>query len=213
MTKLIATLALMGCALAGFGQDTIPSVNVSAKGDDVRVVLHDLFTQSKHNYVLDPGVRFALYLSLTNVEFEEALQLVCKNASLKYELQNGIYFVSKAGNAPAPNPAPAKPVEPPKPKGKLPESVLNRMVTTRFDKVDIRNLFDELSRQTGVQIELEKAIPAYKLDAYLIKTSLKFALTTICDAAKLKYTFTDNLTIKLESKKDGDESRVAIREG
>lgn len=208
MTKFIATIMLFGLALAALAQDALPTVNVKAKGEDVRSVLHDLFGQAKKNYVLEPGIRYALYLSLEGVEFEEALQLVCKNASLKYELQNGIYFVDRASKTSAPT----KSTQPAKPKGKLPESVLNKLVTTRFDKIDIRALFENLSKQTGVPIEIDKAVPAYKLDAYLLKTSLKFALTTICDAARLKYTFTDNQTILLTSKKDGEDSRVSLHQ-
>lgn len=208
MTKFIATIMLFGLALAALAQDALPTVNVKAKGEDVRSVLHDLFGQAKKNYVLEPGIRYALYLSLEGVEFEEALQLVCKNASLKYELQNGIYFVDRSSKTAAP----AKSPRPAKPKGKLPESVLNKLVTTRFDKIDIRALFENLSKQTGVPIEIDKAVPAYKLDAYLLKTSLKFALTTICDAARLKYTFTDNQTILLTAKKDGEDSRVSLHQ-
>lgn len=210
MTKLIATLALFGLALAGFSQEALPTVNVSAKGTDVRSVLHDLFGQAKKNYVLEPGIRYVLYLSLTDVEFEEALQLVCKNASLKYELQNGIYFVStKLATSKSKTDTKAAPA---KPKGKLPESVLSRTVDTKFDKVEIRKLFAEISKQSGVTIEIDKSVPNYKLDAYLIKTSLKFALTSICDAARLKFTFTDNLSILLTPKKDGEDSRVAIQQ-
>ncbi len=209
MKKLIASIIFAGLALASFAQDALPMVKVNAKGEDVRSVLHELFGQAKKNYVLDPGVRYALYLSLTDVEFEEALQLVCKMASLKYEQQNGIFFVSKIPSKPVVKETPK--VEAPKPKGKLPTTVLTKSVTTRFDKVDLRFLFAEISKQTGVAIEIDKAIPAYKLDAYLAKTSLKFALDTICDAANLKYTFTDNLTILLQSKKDGEGSKVVLK--
>lgn len=211
MTKLIATLALFGLALAGFSQEALPTVNVSAKGTDVRSVLHDLFGQAKKNYVLEPGIRYVLYLSLTDVEFEEALQLVCKNAGLKYDLQNGIYFVSTKQAISKSDKTEAK-ATPAKPKGKLPESVLSRTVDTRFDKVEIRKLFADISKQSGVTIEIDKSVPNYKLDAYLIKTSLKFALTSICEAARLKFTFTDNLSILLTPKKDGEDSRVAIRQ-
>jgi type II secretory pathway component HofQ len=209
MSKLIATLLLSGLALMSLAQTTLPTVNVKAKGEDVRSVLHELFGQAKKNYVLEPGIRYALYLSLEGVEFEEALQLVCKNASLKYELQNGIYFVDRDSKVQS---TPAKSTQPAKPKGKLPETVLNKLVTTRFDKIDIRALFENISKQTGVTIEIDKSVPAYKLDAYLLKTSLKFALTTICEAARLKYTFTENQTLLLTPKKDGEDSRVSMRE-
>ncbi len=215
--KLIATLAFAAFALSALAQTAtpVPNVSVNSKGDDVRSILHSLFTQAKKNYVLEPSIRFSLYLSLQDVEFEEALQLICKTANLRYEQQNGIIFVTRA---PAAKAAPATTstaattaVAPVQPKGKLPETVLNRPVTTHFDKIDIRLLFQDLSKQTGVTIELDKGVPAYRLDAYLVKTSLKFALTTICQAAHLDYSLTNNQTILLKQK--SEESRVALANG
>ncbi len=213
--KLLATFAFATFAFSALAQtaNQVPNVSVNSKGEDVRSILHSLFSQAKKNYVLEPSIRFALYLSLQDVEFEEALQLICKTANLRYEQQNGIIFVSRA---PAPKAAPANTstpatTAPAQPKGKLPETVLNRPVTTHFDKIDIRLLFQDLSKQTGVTIELDKGVPAYRLDAYLVKTSLKFALTTICQAAHLDYSLTNNQTILLKQK--SEESRVALASG
>lgn len=190
-------------------------VSVSSKGSDVRVVLHDMFKQAEKSFVLEPNVRFYLYLSLEKIEFEEALQLVCRMASLKIDVQNGIYFIGPSKPATAQSQTSAvkgafetKPATPPAPKGKLPETVLNKRVTTRLDKVDFRVLISNLSQQTGVAIEVESSVPAYKLDAYLINTSLKYALETICSAAKLQYKFTDSQTIAIT--KPQPENRVTI---
>lgn len=212
MKKLIPFLAvasLLSAPMLALGQesqsDELATVSVDAKGEDVRSVLHSLFGQVKKSYVLDPGVRYVLYLSLKDIEFEEALNVICKNATLTYELQNGIYFVRKA---PAPQSKPAPKPEPAPPKGKLPETVLNRTLTTRLEKADIRALFNEIGKSTDVKIEVDASVPAYKLDAFLIKTSLKFALTQICTAAKLEFVFTNNLTILIRKK--ADENRVAL---
>jgi type II secretory pathway component GspD/PulD (secretin) len=215
---LILTLAML--PLFGFAQgetkaDALPqTVSVSSKGEDVRSVLHDLFSQSKKSFVLQPNIRFVLYLSLKEIEFEEALQLICTTAGLKYEVQNGIYFVS---NAPKPKPEPEKqdkqekPEEaaPALPKGKLPESVLQKRLTTKFQKTDIRLLFADIAKQTGVALEVATSVPAYKLDAFLNDTSLKFALDTVCKAAGLEYKFTDNQSI-LIAKPEKEANRVAI---
>jgi len=73
----IALVPFLGiCQGETKGEALPPTVSISAKGEDVRSVLHDLFTQSKKSFVLQPSVRFVLYLSLKDIEFEEALQLV-----------------------------------------------------------------------------------------------------------------------------------------
>lgn len=126
MKKLTAFLVLASMSLAGFAQtnsgtgsavtsSTPGTVTIASKGNDVRYVLHDLFDQSKKNYVLDPGVRFVLFLSLRDVDFDEALQTICKNASLSFEIQNGIYYVGKAkSTAPAKDSASAPKIVTPK---------------------------------------------------------------------------------------------------
>jgi len=212
LLTLLAAITMFAAPYTAMAQETgsqqaLPSISVDAKGDDVRSVLHDLFGQAKKNYVLDPGVRFALYLSLNEIEFEEALHLICKNASLTYEIQNGIYFVKRA---PAPQPKPEPKAEE-KPKGKLPETVLAKPVTTKLEKTDLRTLFTELGKQTEITFEVDPAVPAYKLDAFLTKLSLKSALTQICDATKLEYVLTDRLTILIRKK--AEENRIVLRSG
>lgn len=219
--KTLATLvAFIALAVPAFAQDT-PStkVTVSAKGTDVRSVLHELFTQQKKNYVLDPGVRFALYLSLSDVEFDQALAIVCRNASLKYEIKDGIYFMSRKAAEPAPvttvaksqqpKPVAVKP-EPEKPKGTIPMSVFQKRVTTRFSKVPIRDLFADIAKQVGVEIEVDKSVPNYKLDAYLIDTSLKYAIDQINWGAGLAYKLTNNKSILIYVPKKEETSRVQV---
>lgn len=216
LLTMLAALTMIATPLTGVAQETggqqvLPTVSVDAKGDDVRSVLHDLFGQAKKNYVLDPGVRFALYLSLNEIEFDEALHLICKNASLTYEIQNGIYFVKRA---PAPQPkAEPKPEPKPeeKPKGKLPETVLTKTVTTKLEKADLRALFTEFGKQTEITFEVDAAVPAYKLDAFLTKVSLKSALAQICEATKLEFVFTERLTILIRKKQE--ENRIVLRSG
>ena len=192
LAALMAVSALGQNTTKGPGAQTaLTSATVSSKGQDVRDVLHDLFTQAKKSYVIEPNTHFALYLSLNDIDFDEALQLICKTAGLKYELQNGIYFVSRDHTA-QPTPAPAA-----KPTGKLSPLVLRKKVSLKAQKLDIRDLFKAFSEQTGLAIEVDPKIPAYKLDVLLHGTSLKFALETVCKAAGLTYRFTDSLSIEI----------------
>jgi len=104
----VSALAL-GASAQELPQDTRnqPKVTIAAKGTDVRTVLTDLFGQAKKDFVLEPNIRFVLYLSLTEMPFEEALEIVCKTASLRYEVQNGIWFLSKK---PTPKPIEPQPI-------------------------------------------------------------------------------------------------------
>lgn len=212
----IAFLLLAATGMAAAQETQQPSavtvegsrVSISAKGDDVRSVLFDLFRQSGQNFVLDAGVRWVLYLHLEEVGFQEALDIVVENAEIGYELKNGVYYIGK--NRPKPSAKPAvqpKPTTQPKPTPAQPEhsapakvtdADLQKHLTTRYSVTPIRKVFEEFSRQTGIKIEVDASVPDYKLDAYLIDTSLKYALDVICDAAKLRWVKTDRGTILIE---------------
>lgn len=191
----IVAIAFATAAPAQAPTTTAPSavqlVSVSSKGEDVRGVLHDLFTQVKKSYLAEPNIHFALYLSLDGIEFEEALALICKTANLKYELQNGVYFISRA---PATKVLAAEAV---RPQGKLPVIVLRRKVSANFEKIDLRLLFKSLGEQTQLDIEVDPKVPSYTLDAVLKSSTLKAALQDICQAAGLSYRFTDHLSIEV----------------
>lgn len=221
MLKLSPILASLAISSAAFAQEPGPvqaapagKVSISSKGADVRSVLHDLFSQTGKSYVLEPNVRFVLYLNLKEVAFDEAFEIVCQLAELESEIQNGICFITKKRQAPkSTGPAPTQTTAPKTatPKGPLPKTVLNKRLTTRFSKVDIRALLSEIARQTGVTFEIAPQVPAYKVDAFLIDTSLKFALDTIGQAAGLEYVFTNNASIRIAPKPNA--SRVSIVEG
>jgi len=199
MKRILPALLITLVATLGLAQSPAPdhsssiqTVSIASKGQDVRSVLADLFTQAKKNFVIEPNVHFALYLSLSDMEFEEALGLVLKTSSLKYELQNGIYFISKDKGTTAP-----AATTPDKSSGKLSPLVLRKKLTVNLHKDDIRSLFAELTNQTGVMIEVDPKVPNYKVDAVLKAVTLKYALQNICKPAGLTYRYTDNLSIMI----------------
>lgn len=221
MNKLISSCLLVLATLTVWAQGTQTqvqqaadgTVTISASGQDVRGVLHDLFTQSKKNYVCDPFATFVLHLSLTGVEFEEALQIVCKVADLQYEVQNGIYYVERKKSQAVQKASTEikAPLPAAKPKGKLPEAVLAKKITIRSAKVDIKAVFAEMGKQCGITIETAAGVPSYKIDAFLIDTSLKYALDMVTNATALKYRFTENQTIEIY--KPEPENSVKISGG
>jgi len=218
MTRLIA-LIILGLmpflALSDEGTKTAdipPTVSIDSKGLDVRSVIHDLFTQTKQNYVLEPNVRFVLYLSVKDIEFDEALQIVCKLANLEYQIQNGIYYIGPKKAVAQPKTAPkTEPAAPPKPLGTLPQSVLNKRVTTKLAKASFKSVIAELSKQSRVNIELEPELAKLRLDAFFNNSSLKYVLDTITEAGGFKYRFTDRLSIEIyQPKQAAEENRVTV---
>lgn len=235
MRKLALALTLALVPFAGFAQETgkadkveTPKITVKSKGDDVRTVLATVFEQAKKQYVLPVNFRFALFLSLENADFEKTLSIVCKQTGLEYVIEEDVYHVRVASKKPAEKPVEktTEPIKveakeedekehdakavptPPKPepkKGILSPHVLARKLTTRLNKADIRDVFAAMSDQTKVPIEVAADVPTYKLDAFLIKTSLKYALDRITSATGLEYRFTDRGTIAILKKTEAAE--------
>jgi type II secretory pathway component GspD/PulD (secretin) len=197
MKRITLTLLATIIAALSIAQTSAPAkagaietVTIASKGKDVRDVLSDLFEQSKKSFVVEPNIHFVLFLSLNEVEFEEALDLICKTASLKYQEQNGIYFISRAKGGPATVVAGVS-------ASRLPDSVLKKKVTVTCDRTDLRTLFRILSEQTQIPLVVDNKVPGYKIDITLKGTSLKYALITVCKAAGLTYKFADDATIQI----------------
>lgn len=199
-------------------------VTITSRGKDVREVLYDLFYQSKKNFALLELSKTELYLNLSEIEFADALDVVARQANLKIEIVKEVYFISKKPlvdpkTTPSGQPTGAEPVagtgttpkvsgidpgtlggQPPKAEPKtITDADLRKRLTTRHNMIDIRELFADFSRQTGVPIEVTAEVPAYKVKAFLIDTSLRFAMDTITKKAKLKYVRTDAGTLRVTS--------------
>jgi len=195
----LLALNAIPCAAQIYEQDGQPVVtsketgliSVSSKGGDVRDVLFDLFDQSKKSFVLEPSVRFTLYLSLRDVEFEEALELICATAGLEASQDNGVYFVNrKKANLPAAVPTP-------KIVRKLGEKDMEQPVTVKLMMTDFRTLLGEMSRQTNVMIEIDENVPRVKVDAVFHATPLRQALSVLVKAANLEFVLTDHYTVRV----------------
>jgi type II secretory pathway component GspD/PulD (secretin) len=199
MKRITLTLLALIIAALSIAQTSAPAkasaietVTIASKGKDVRDVLSDLFEQGKKSFVVEPNIHFVLFLSLNDVEFEEALDLICKTANLKYKEQNGIYFITRDKGFTTITPVVAGVSV-----SRVPDSSLRKKVTVTGDRMDLRVLFRILSEQTNVPLVVDAKVPAYKIDIVLKGTSLKYALITVCKAAGLTYKFTDDATIQI----------------
>lgn len=174
-------------------------VTISSRGLDIREVLFDLFEQSERNFVLSPNVRHVLYLSLAGVKFDEALFIVCRTAGLDYEVSNDIFYIGFK-DVPVRVTQPQTSVQQPQPvpqrTGRYTDPELEAArLTTRLSITDIREVFAEFEKQTNIKIEVDPEVPNYKLDAFLIDTSLKYSLDVVTKAAGLEWVKTDRKSI------------------
>lgn len=80
-----------------------------------------------------------------------------------------------------------KRVEKDEPPARIDPKVLAHRVTTRLSRAPLADVFASLSEQVGVPIELDPAVPAYRVDAFFVKTSLRYTLDRLCKAAGLRY--------------------------
>ncbi len=199
MKKYLVMILLSFASLQAMAQNdettivTDDRVNVSARGTDFRLVLHDMFSQTKRNFIVELGASYSLFLNLANVDFESALDLICKNVGMAYRVEEGVYVFFKP---PVNPPQTQKPVQSqPAPKKPLDPKVLDKKLTVRFQQTDIRQAFQEIGKQTSVPIEVSDNVKKLKINAILLDTSLRYALNTITKSANLMYTLTDRGTI------------------
>lgn len=94
MKKTLATIAALAIALSAFAQTT-PSktIKIRSKGDDVRTVIDSVFEQTGKQYVLESSVHQTLFMSLDNISFEKAIDILSNVAELEFEEKQGIWHV------------------------------------------------------------------------------------------------------------------------
>lgn len=196
------------------------NITLRSKGGDAREVIAQLFEQSGQEYVIEANVKQSIYLSISDVPFGTALDILSRLADVSFLKKQGVWYVVKARTAEA-NPGatsgtaaqqianPVKAAAKPKMEDTAPsqeqnpmfarnqriQSPLAKRVLTRMTKADIRAVFTEFAMQTGIEIIVAEDVPNFKLDAFMIETSLKYALDEICKATKLKYQLTPGKTV------------------
>jgi hypothetical protein len=171
-------------------------ITILSDGLDVRTVLCSIFSQAKKSFIAEPGLSLALYLNLHEVPFETALDLICQNAGITYEIEDGVYHFFRKAQSPrrTSSSSPTLPV-PQKTARPLDPSVLERVFTSKLSNVDLRTAIKEISQKTDVPIQVAPHVKNLKVNATFLETSLRYALNSLCQAGKLMYTFTPEGTI------------------
>jgi hypothetical protein len=221
MKKLILATVLAALTICASAQS---KVNIKSKGEDLRQVIASIFEQSNQQYVLETTVRQSLYMSVDNISFEKAIEIISNVADLTFSKKDGVWYINTrrgskmtAKITPPANSTKAdvqKPdttktsakqqtaaqgfaTEKEAPKTTAKTLDLTKRLTTKLQKTDIREVFAEFGRQSEVQIEVMSSVPDYKIDAFMFNTSLKFALDRVCTAAGLKYEITPGKTVRI----------------
>lgn len=216
IARTIATLSLALVCVSAFAVQTTPpapapkpEISISAKGKDVREVIAEAFAQADQPFVIEPNVRGSIYLSIKGVSLEKVITMIARAADLQFRVEEGVtIFAPKPATKPvtavvAPAQAMPATLSAPKSTGTLSTDVLARRLTTKLAKKDIRSVIIEFGRQTGIKIEVDKSVPAFRVDAFLKATSLKYALDQVTEAAGLEYRFTNQLSILVTKAADG----------
>ena len=169
-------------------------VSVDSRGDDVREVIATLFAQAHRPYALDASIKGRLYVALDRMPFAKALGVVLTQAGLVAREEDGVTMIVPApmpaaaslpSAAVVKKPAPVPASQPPKPS--ITKANLARRVTTRLSHAPLADVFATLTEQTRTPIELDPSVPAYRVDAFFVKSSLGYALGRVCKAAGLAY--------------------------
>ncbi|MEP0766431.1 MAG: hypothetical protein HRF45_07830 [Fimbriimonadia bacterium] len=159
--------------------DSAPKYSIESSGRDVRDAIHSLFTQARKNYILDSSVRHQLYMSVYDVEFDAAFNLLLQQAKLHYEIRDGVYYIGPQPVVVAPS-------------GRLGsdfdwQAILSRIVTLKDQKIALTNAFSSLGKLAGMQIRVEPTVPNYLVNVSFSNVTLRYALDTLTKAAQLSW--------------------------
>ncbi len=87
------------------------------------------------------------------------------------------------------------------PAKKLTKKELHKAVTVKLNKVRLAEVFQEITKQSKVKIELSPNVKSVRMDAHLIRKRVKDAVELICRRLGLKYELTQHFTILVSPKK------------
>ncbi len=197
-TVLVVFAASKQDPLDDRNQQVMRKVTVQSEGEPVSRVLAKILVQSKKDFVIEPKISQPIFLSFTNLDFDEALERVCQIANLQYKLQDDIYYiglVSDHENHTKQKEIPSKIIQTSPKKNRLSKSVLKRNISLDLKKSSLRNVFRTIAQQSRVKIELDSKVPHLILDLSFKKISLKEALDLLTSKLGLMYQFTDHRNI------------------
>lgn len=147
-------------------------ITLEARGRPAGEVFAELFAQAKLDFVLNVAVTRPIYLSLREVPFMRALQLLCEASQTRFSVRDGVYYIEpKSAAAP-----------PPPPVSVIPKV---RLVGTGLT---VRSVASEIAKQSGLKIEVAPEVPDLRLNLNLPSVEVETALDALCTGTGLKWT-------------------------
>ncbi|MDW8052869.1 MAG: hypothetical protein RMJ83_10390 [Armatimonadota bacterium] len=149
-------------------------ITLEARGTDAREVFAALFTQAKVDFILQVDIQRPVYLTLREVPFTRALQLLCEATNTRYSVRDGVYYIT-----PLPKGAPLPQVQV--------QETRPRTVRLVGTGLTLQAVAAEIAKQTGVRVEVAPNVPNLRFNLNLPSASVEAALDALCEGTGLKW--------------------------
>lgn len=151
-----------------------PRITLEAKGTDAREVFVELFRQAGTPFVLHVALERPLYLTLREVPFLKALQLLCEATDTRFSVRDGVYLI-----------LPRQPQQRPKVVHTSPSIKLSG---TGMKLTDVARA---LEAGTGIRIEIAPGTPELRYNLNLPTMPLEQVLDALCRNTGLRWERTE----------------------
>ena len=132
--KLNTLIAVLTTAALSVG--AVAQIKIKSKGEDVRTVIDTVFAQANMQYVLETTVRQQIFMSLDDISFSEATEIIGRIADLTFTQKGKIWYVNKRAKTIPTNTAaqpfvPASKASPMKPAPKNPATPISKPAVSK----------------------------------------------------------------------------------
>ncbi|HWD38943.1 MAG TPA: hypothetical protein VG944_08855 [Fimbriimonas sp.] len=186
--KKFAAAVVLALPLLAVANDHIqigpdPKVTVMSQGHDVRLVLTNIFSQAKKSVIIQTGIQYNLFLNLQDTDFSRALDVICSQAGLTYEIRDGIYHVHRK------KAVPSVPVQQPIAVKEAKAPVISSPEKTTFAPATTDPIPDGFVARPSQLPEgrLPVSVLKRKISTRLTKTTIQEVLDTFGSQAKVKF--------------------------
>ena len=146
MRRVFAIASFLALAASGYGQETPrdPVINVAVKDADLRAVLADVSRRAGAKVTLDAGIVKKVSITLSNVEWKNAVALICEQSGCALVASGSEWVVRQATGLAPKDDAPWRTLEA-SPRGKA-------VIDLTVEAAQVRDVLDEVGRRAGIDI-------------------------------------------------------------
>jgi len=147
-----------------------PLVTLESRGKDAREVFAELFLQAAKPFVLHVSLERPVYLTLPEMPFLRALQLLCAATDTRFTVRDGVYLIVPR--------TPSERSEPTRP---------SRTVKLVGNQMTLPQVVQAIKAQSGIPVEVVPGIPALRFNLNLPSVELEAALDALCKGTGLRW--------------------------